>query len=979
MAYVPSTDKRPVYLDSLGQPMASGKLVYTDTATIPVAKTIYVDTLDTEGANPQDLDASGRTATEIFLDTGDYRVTAYRFTGVDPIVEPFPGPTWVLDHSWLEEGRAVVGPVDPTSILNVPTMAALALVDPVLYQRVNVLGYYEEGDVGPRFFEWDPNNALNGNLGTIVKYGTSTLGSWVHSIGNTDHIDVRVFGALPGGIVARNSNIAAACYYISNGGGSPRSLYFPSGTYAVAGDTLQYFNCPVRIDAAVYFRNVAPATTYSLQFNSSFDISKTDAFCSGLSAPGSVVDLVFAGTGIDDPTVRDCWWHFGPKTSVDNYELFNRIVTQVPVGYTIVTTGRYSFVTSIPASIVVPQHLRFEGMGRIESDLHTQYVEFVGTGGITNNTWITAPGQLQTVRGVLLPGSSGTQQFKFTNCPEVRSSWFATDNGDQKTLDLCKAVLACGDATPGTKFVFDHPRNVFSSTGLLAEQGMNYVFAHESGVVERSGTTPTSQVVMTNCDFGGEYFISGPGFVVGGQVNNISNWVPPAPTAADINKAWKYSLESALTLDGILDLCGNSVPLSDTTVLNRANMASALVRNGTLTLDNNYTILSIAGAIDTLRFENVTVSSTANTPLVQVTTGGSIEKLILEQLQFNSSGSACDMIVTSGSGTIGVLDIGHCVTSCSNVVNALTGILNINVHDNGSLTGDLITDQCCVLASNNKITGGAYGMWKMACYDSVVVTGNRFYQCDLWIYDKEGTVDAVVNGNQFESTDTKWSRIIYYARTINTHFTGAIATGNSFTGSLTTGMVAIMVGSPDVMGYEYTQGQKANYWSNRRMVDFGYTPLKHQICLTGNTSSNINIIVPVTRGPVPGGYMDELGNNSLVYTLGADEHDLGFYFSQNPGVFYLPGSDPEDTISSLVVTPIYMTSIDGTPLTAIPMFMARDVQIRCWDLNTNDDVVYTRYNCHFATTGTETKIAVASTRTWGMNICLYSGQPFPNY
>ena len=978
MAYVPSTDKRPVYLDSLGQPMASGKLVYTDTATTPVAKTIYIDTVGTEGLNPQDLDASGRTDTEILLGTGAYQVTAYRFTGVDPIVEPFPGPTWVLDHSWLEEGPAPVAPVDPTGILNVPTMAALALVDPLLYQRVNVLGYYEEGDITPRFFEWDSSSALDGNLGTIVKYGTSTLGSWIHKVGNADVLDVRIFGALPGGIVARNGNISAAESWLSNGGGSPKTLYFPYGTYAVSGNALQYFNYPVQMDNGVYFRNIGASTTYTLQFNAAFEINSVDVFRSGLSV--GAVDLVFNASGLVNPTVRDAWWQRTGITGFNSYELLNRITTNVPFDYTIVLENRYVLQYSMTADLTFKQHLVFEGQGRISNAQNGFNIVFEGTGSITNHTWITASGQPQTVRGILHSTLGNFNRFAFTNYGAVRSSWFASDTGDQKTTDLNQVVASATYSTAGTKFIFDHPQNIF---GTANSPGVgvatNYTFEHESGLLMRTAST-SSHVVMENCNFGGEYFIQGSGFVVGGQINNISNWVPPVPTTANINLAWLYALDSVLRLDGILDLGGNTIQLSATTTISAANMASATIRNGTIDLVSNYTILSVSTAIDSIRFQNVTVSSTANTPLVKVIAGGAVGNIVLDQVYFDSTGAACDVIATAGTGTIGVLDIGYCVTRSTRIVNALAGISNINIHDNGSIQGDLITDQCCVLASNNKITGGlgGEGKWQIACYDSTIVTGNRFYHCDLWILDNAGAIDAVVNGNQFDSDDTKYSRLVYYARTINTHFTGAIATGNSFIGNVTGDMLAILVGGPYGMGYEYTQDQGVmNYWSNRFAGSEGLPVLTHQICLTGNTSSAVNIVVPVTRGPVPGGYMVN-GVSCLTYayspmTLTKSKKELAFYFHQNPGVFYLPASDTQNTMSSLVITPTYLT-IDGIPWGTVPQYLSHDLEIH--SNASNLDYLTAQFNCVFGPNPPASNISLETVRTWGMNICLYGGQPF---
>jgi hypothetical protein len=171
------------------------------------------------------------------------------------------------------------------------------------------------------------------------------------------------------------------------------------------------------------------------------------------------------------------------------------------------------------------------------------------------------------------------------------------------------------------------------------------------------------------------------------------------------------------------------------------------------------------------------------------------------------------------------------------------------------------------------------------------------------------------------------------------------------------------------MGVEYPYDNSVKYyWSHRGASFQGFTEYIHQISLTGNHSSSPFIIVPVTQGVVPTGLLTADGIHTLSYTFvfPRTTNELAFYFCNNAGAFYLPGSNLTNTVSSATVSPTYL-KISGEVFPIVPQYLGHDAQLTegggCRD------------SLHLAFNNLST-ITISEARVWGLYINLYAGQPY---
>src|SRR5258708_4324823 len=79
--------KNDVFLDSNGHARSGGKINFYTTGTSTPLSTYTDDALSVPNANPVILDSSGRSATDIFLQAKDYKVTLTNSDGTDSITD----------------------------------------------------------------------------------------------------------------------------------------------------------------------------------------------------------------------------------------------------------------------------------------------------------------------------------------------------------------------------------------------------------------------------------------------------------------------------------------------------------------------------------------------------------------------------------------------------------------------------------------------------------------------------------------------------------------------------------------------------------------------------------------------------------------------------------------------------------------------------------------------------------------------------
>ena len=949
MSFVSSTDQRPVYLDNTGNPMVSGKLFYTSGVESSL-KTVYSDIIGTEAFNPQILGNDGRTFTEIYLGEGRYKVFAYRFEGIDPIIEPFTGPSWVFDHSWEEDGVEAVDPAVIT-IATVGTIAELEAVNPNIYTRCNVLGYYTEGDLYPRFYEWDALDNQAGNLGTVIKHITSSTGCWKLVIGETAVTDVRIFGVIPGTEGPHNGGISSASMWVQNTIGAPNTLYFPQGEYRVSGNSTAIFNCGFKTDPNVNFLNINASTTYTLQISGDYDIAGITPLKSGVSAGD--IGLIFSKLG-NNMSVRASWW--GLVTGIPSTlgvlttgNLLHTLFGSIPPSYTVVIDARLN-ISGLQSDLVIPNKLLFVGNGRINNLQTTHTIEFIAPGSIQNATSATATGKAPTVRGCLSTGTGDFQHFKFTNYTTIRSNWFADDIGSGNTIELQKLFSIATPAliTEGTKFIFDHPVNLFGSSSIDGASIGKVVFERELGIVSKP-VASSSHVIMPTSNFGSEYFIASNNIWPLQNVTKLSNFCPIGATNIEQTTAFGRAFQCACNSGGILDLGGTTVLLTSTIGLG-ATSNGCIIRNGSLQPQASFPIFTMNLSLERLIFYNVTISGQSVSPLIQVSSGATIGQLGIDFCTYACSSASA--IKVTGSGIISSLDIGRSLILATNIVNApvVGNIIQANIHDNTQLIGDFLTDGCQAIITGNNITGKAtgsasIGIWQYSCSQSAITSGNHFYQCDLQIMDNEGVIDAVVTGNQFESTLTKFSRILYKSRTIGSYFAGAVVSGNSWTGTTVAGTKMITV-NPTPAPYAINAWN--DKWNNKAfaMPESPNKYFRHDICITDNTSEGSNMIVPCTRGAI----------SNAVVSAGSNTTSRRIYPDLNVGMFYMQGSGD----ASLKY------------LNAIPNYASGSTTYM--RMEGYDPIIHTLSNRdYFTIVTTETTGTITG---WSIDVELYAGAPY---
>ena len=424
--FTTSTDKHPVYIDSLGNPLSYGKLYYYSIDTDPSQlKSVYADISRTiELDNPQILNAAGRTDTQVYLGEGDYTVRAYKFNGVD--VNTADPSDWSIDNQWNESGLTTAGSSGLVGKI-VDTIADLRLLSGTDGAMVSVLGYYNAGDVFVRNYYWDADDTASDNGGTIIKNPTIALGSWRYQ-SMSDVIDIRVFGVIPNRIQANNSAINTAITVTS-----PKTLYFPSGIYYVSAGNCTFSNKVIFEKGVRFFNNVSGGDPYTINVNGCFDFRMTTNIQYGTLAD---VELKFTSntvTGTINPLWYNCVYSTTPGVNTDTTAAFLKMVRSVPTlnNYTIEITDRL-YVNYAMNTIFINCNLLFTYRGQLHNGATNSSITFPAWINITNNTNNSQMyNQASGVRYKIFKGSERT--FNFTG-RTIYASWFC--DSSYSTLDL---------------------------------------------------------------------------------------------------------------------------------------------------------------------------------------------------------------------------------------------------------------------------------------------------------------------------------------------------------------------------------------------------------------------------------------------------------------------------------------------------------------------------------------------------------------
>ena len=860
MSFVASTDKWPIILDSAGNPLSWGKLYYTQVDTVSVPKAVYSDILRTT-AFPGAIvscGASGRTSAQVFLGVGEYTVIAYRFAGTDPLTaEP---QDWVLDNQWKEYGLA-----DPTALrtsvyTTVDTIADLRLVNPDNIPNVRVLGCYAFDDMFPRTYHFvaQPYTPID-NGGTWI---TGTYpGYWRLAIGDTDVTDCRIFG-----IFADSGEDQANRIYqmhnAINGSEHPQRIYFPPGVYMLENiGASAYWPCPAVFEHGAQF-TTPNSVAITINTAKGTENRSNMAFCA--SGSTSNISPSFKWGAV----VKPRWWH-RVVDGADWGRAWECMIACTDIRDTVHVAENIDINTIAPnTSMYNP--IYFSGSGSISLNGAGYILTFKGPGSIT-----VAPGCVGPLRGTY------RNLFRFVGYHSIRTSWFENPGVPGYSVDMSPLIIAFNNvATYGCKCIFDLPNTLFDSS-LPASNASNFVFTSDGGTAyAASGML----VHLPRSEFGSACALQGYGFILG-TATYVKNFIKSGATALERSASYHHALYSAINGSGELDLCGRTLEIQDT-----YNMAFGgptprlLIHNGTLKPLGALSVLRVlSGTCTRVSLENLVVVG-GNGSSVVATVGGTVTQLYLKNVKYTAeAGVLSSAMVRCWGGSFDKVNLhnSHCVAS--HVVKTLAGELyGLNISNCSYLEGDLAVDNCCILANNNKIAtiAGADHTWSFSCYESAVITGNRFYQTGLDIKDNGAGIDAVVYGNQFENTDAIRTEVKFIARTPLTQFMGANVYGNSFTGALTTDHVVITRG---------VEGTGA-------FADKTAVAKYHRMCLTANQGGDDHTLVPLTRGtPAKGRSHVSVGDGMSQYQTSVDLVVL----SANPCIFFIPNSYDAGTVHSV--------------------------------------------------------------------------------
>lgn len=882
---IPSIDKHPVYIDSNGNPLSFGKLYYYNIGTNDL-KTVYQDGDKNIAAdNPQILNASGRTDTEIYLGDGQYTVVAYKFNGTDP--NTAPPEDWSIDNQWDDQGS--VEAVRTNDITTVDTIAELRDYTATDFNFVEVLGYYSAGDMFTRTYHWDANNTEYDNGGTIIKNPLYSTGAWVLDI-DGDTLDVRIFGMLPGRSDTYNSQFAAiSSAAIAPNTNNPRSIYFPSGIYKFVAGT-QTVQTKVIIDKGVYFSNVSSGSIFYMDLASDYEIQKTDTF-KAASSTGDVY-LKFTGTNIfNEINIR---W-FGAKmdgTTNDSIPFGYAIVYTTSNSYTFLIDGPMLHASSINRSIY--NNIRFIKSGKlINNSSHS--ITFRPSCDIINETNYGSAGGYTKRYGVLSATYYSTLIF---DTHHVRASWFFDDTTSDTTIALNSVIGGIGVEGKPT-FIFDAKNNFFNGELTLANSS-KFNFQYEQG---RFNNSSSSYVYLPNLDGadGCTNIITSGGFAIGGVTTKYNWFIPNSPSDSDYSTGFARALNCAIGGNGELDLCNKQcrMNVSSYTINAIVNSPMLKIYNGRIyctTSGATAIYLNNAGTLYSLTLENLLVIG-GTCSLLKIMGSTVITDIFINNVRFDTtSNSNYAIVINEATSITGFMKITHSFIQARNLMqNACEFRLNI---DNCDLKCDADLGNARPVISNNYIQGGSTGLWRVKAMWSALITGNWFYKCDLYARDNGGGIDHVITGNQFSSDDTKWSRIMFEASTVNTKFQGAVVTGNSWMGNVTAAsfkcIECITYGSGTYdSGTTYLQNStvRSTYHSN------------HMVRIADNQSMNYLMILPRTEGilyinsPYDGG----MGMTSSIVDVDGYKRTI---FKQNllPEMFYIPGSTYAITGSVTIAT-----------------------------------------------------------------------------
>lgn len=851
MTFFSFTDQWQVLIDDQGNPLI-GRLQFLDYATSE-PKNVYEDiNLSTAAENPQYTDITGKLEHQIFLGVGDHKVVFQRYIGTGNMKDPDQASDdslWVTIKTEDISGLASSETASGYNVITVSNIAELRTVDQSVYNACIVLGYYAADDnIQSRTYIWDDADTRSDNFGTIIQKTGLGTGRW--NMLEPQEMDSRYFGVFPNGDT-HNSELTALNAWINSSYAKCKNIRFSTGTYRFVAASYT-FNEKIIIEPDVDFA-IAGAGTVNIYIKGDYDIQTDKPLCGTDIAN---VRIYFTGTLLNK-TVRSSWYSIDPTETTTASIITSRVLSNYDLlidstleSFTGIVTYTFKNITLKAPFYYNGGLIIFEGCNIKNEYYDPCFASLLGNGYMTEYI------------------------FKKST---VRSSCF-NENGFQN-------ALLCQTDSENSVFIIDSDIT-FDDTWL---DNKAFKFKYESGLItattlnkyaifESLQDLPAKQVFpgisyigLRNQDSQLKYFLD-----VGAQSSTYQSW------------AFYSAARAALNGNGVLNLNGyRDLQLSEGDIIDYKYYGNMLeIRDGGITLAASMNLIDLQVSLINMKLTNISLTCYAyNTNVIKVD-GVIVTDVDLQNVLITGTSPSSELLKTSNGGTIQNSHVTDSNITIGWLANESTvgafGIQKLFAKDNTKLNCSLKARNSAPSITGNFIEGNSSGnYWEVKCIDSAIISNNRFYQCDLYLLDNTAVIDHVVTNNQFESTDAKWSRIIFRGLTANTAIKGSNVSNNSFIGSVTAEFVAIICEgsySSDWV-YETTQLTSAS-----PEIFNAYNSI-HKVVVKDNSSSNRYIIVPSTEG---------IFVQSFAFTEAALDSDDVRTFTKaipfNNQVFYIPGA-----------------------------------------------------------------------------------------
>lgn len=215
--------------NSAGDPLY-GRVLFCERGTdTPVNIYTYAESVYTMAENPQYTDLNGFLPQSVFFEPSIITVRLYRYIGTmaDPSADT-DSDSWQFDRNF-DVGFEVASAVNDTIVY---TVAALRNSNTAL-STVNVVGYFNNHDCGPRTYFWDANATDNEDGGYVIKSNSTATGRWI-LLWDDAVLPSEFYGVYPGS----ETNMSALLSYSQTVGTIAEHtapvIHFVKGTYASA-------------------------------------------------------------------------------------------------------------------------------------------------------------------------------------------------------------------------------------------------------------------------------------------------------------------------------------------------------------------------------------------------------------------------------------------------------------------------------------------------------------------------------------------------------------------------------------------------------------------------------------------------------------------------------------------------------------------------------------------------------------------------